>query len=286
MGTRMPLRRQWLGWFGWCRCGAGAPASRARGLIPALSRRRGPLLGLHPPRVRRPGKGGRPRVLHRPHPGWPDGRPVGPYFEGQPGPLRIPHVDALAVVDVDHRHAVAVDVRSVQRSVVDRHPSALIKAQDQVRAGYPRVRDAQVGVQITPDDHLMARCEGLLGSVVPDRQYRRGWSTHYTSIGPRPECSPLDAPVTWLCLNLATHSCLIAGVGPLPMRVRHDSNVMGVNKVNSGSRSGAVWVAATKHRIPSRHRRPGYVAAHQVVAVVSVPAAKAEKRGGTHGWTR
>ena len=66
---------------------------------------------------------------------------------------------------------------------------------------------------------------------MPDRQYRRGGSTHYPSIGPQPECSPLDSPVTWLCLNLATHSLLIACVGPLPMRLRHDSNVMGVNKV-------------------------------------------------------
>jgi hypothetical protein len=71
---------------------------------------------------------------------------VGSDLEGQAGPLRIPDVDALAVVDVDHRHPVAVDVRSVQRAVVDCHPSALIEAQDQVRAGYPGIRDAQVGI--------------------------------------------------------------------------------------------------------------------------------------------
>jgi hypothetical protein len=106
-------------------------------------------------------------------------------LEGQPGPLRIADVDALAVVQVDHRHPVAVDVRSVQRAVVDRHPAALIEAQDQVRAGYPGIRDAQVGVQITPDDHLMARRERMLGPVVPNCQYGRGRSTHYISIGPR-----------------------------------------------------------------------------------------------------
>jgi hypothetical protein len=71
---------------------------------------------------------------------------VGSDLEGQPGPLRIPHIDALAVVDIDHRHAVAVDVRSVQRSVVDRHPSALVETQDQMFAGYPWVRDVQVGM--------------------------------------------------------------------------------------------------------------------------------------------
>jgi hypothetical protein len=71
---------------------------------------------------------------------------VGSDLEGQPRPLRIPHVDALAVVDVDHRHPVAVDVRSVQRAVVDCHPPALIEAQDQVLAGYPGIREAQVGV--------------------------------------------------------------------------------------------------------------------------------------------
>ena len=88
--------------------------------------------------------------------------------EGQPWPLRIPHVYALAVVDVDDRHPVAVDVGPVQRAVVDGQPAALIEAQDQVRARDPRVRDAQVGVLITSDDNLMTRCEGTLGPVVPN----------------------------------------------------------------------------------------------------------------------
>ena len=125
-----------------------------------------------------------------------------------------------------------------------------------MRPGDSRVGDAQVGIQITPDDHLVARGEGLLGSVVPDGQYGRGGSTHYPSIGPRPECSPLDSPVTWLCLNLATHSLRIACVGPLPMRVRHDSNVMGVNKVKSGSRFG--WVHDV-HRLGIDKRKGGAV---------------------------
>jgi hypothetical protein len=88
--------------------------------------------------------------------------------EGQPWPLRIPHVDALAVVDVDDRHPVAVDVGPVQRPVVDGQPAALVEPQDQVRARNPWVGDPQVGVLITPDDNLMTCCEGTLGPVVPN----------------------------------------------------------------------------------------------------------------------
>jgi hypothetical protein len=87
-------------------------------------------------------------------------------------------------MDVDDGHPVAVDVGPVQRAVVDRQPAALVEAQYQVRTGYPRVRDAQVGVLVTPDDHLVARREGTLGPVVPNFQDRRGGSTHYSSIGP------------------------------------------------------------------------------------------------------
>ena len=104
-------------------------------------------------------------------------------LEGQPRSLRIADVDALAVVDVDDRHPVAVDVGPVQRAVVDRQPSALIEAQDQVRAGDPRIRDAHVGVHVAPDDHLVACREGTLGPVVPNCQDGRGGSSHYSSIG-------------------------------------------------------------------------------------------------------
>jgi hypothetical protein len=76
--------------------------------------------------------------------------------------LRVSDVDALAVVNVDDRHPVAVDVGPVQRAVVDRQPPALIEPQYQVRAGDPRIGNPQVGVQVTPDDHLVARSEGTL----------------------------------------------------------------------------------------------------------------------------
>jgi hypothetical protein len=124
--------------------------------------------------------------------------------------LRIPDVDALAVVDVDDRHPVAVDVGAVQRAVIDCQPSALIEPQNQVRAGDPRIRDAQVGVQVTPDDHLVARREGTLGPVVPNCQDRRGGSIHYSSIGPPSERVPWDSPVTSIYFDLATHSFFIA----------------------------------------------------------------------------
>jgi hypothetical protein len=53
-------------------------------------------------------------------------------FEAQLGSAGIADVDALAVLDVDHRPAVAVDEGPVHRAVVDRQPLALFEAQDQV----------------------------------------------------------------------------------------------------------------------------------------------------------
>jgi hypothetical protein len=103
---------------------------------------------------------------------------LGAELEGQPRSGGVADVDALAVVDIDHRHPVAIDIGSVQGTVVDRQPTALVEAQDQMRTGNARIRDAQVSVQVTPDDHLVAWREGTLGPVVPDGQGRRGWSTH------------------------------------------------------------------------------------------------------------
>ena len=93
-------------------------------------------------------------------------------------------------MNVDDRHPVAVEVGPVERTVVDRQPPALIKPQYQVRAGYPRIGDAQVGVQVTPDDDLVACREGTLCPVVSNCQERRGGSTHYSSIGLRRERAP------------------------------------------------------------------------------------------------
>jgi hypothetical protein len=174
----------------------GTAASGVPGLGSALAaglgtRRHRRLRGIRLLWNRGPGKRGRPGIRRRPRLGWSAGLPVlGTDRKGQPRPLRIPHVNALAVVDVDDRHSVAVDVGPVQRAVVDCQPSAVIEAQYQMGAGYPGVRDAQVGVQVAPDNHLMACSEGTLGAVVPDCQHRRGRSTHYSSIGPRRQWAP------------------------------------------------------------------------------------------------
>ena len=66
----------------------------------------------------------------------------------------------------------------------------MIEPQDQVLAGDPRIGDTQVGVHVTPDDHLVACGERTLGPVVPNCQDRRGGSTHNSSIGRRLEWAP------------------------------------------------------------------------------------------------
>jgi hypothetical protein len=52
---------------------------------------------------------------------------VAPNLERQQRTIGVSDVDALAVVDVDYRHAAAVDVSPVQRTVVDRQPPALVE---------------------------------------------------------------------------------------------------------------------------------------------------------------
>jgi hypothetical protein len=54
---------------------------------------------------------------------------VVPDLERQQWPVGVSDVDALAVADVDYRHSPAVDVRPVQRTVVDCQPPALVEAQ-------------------------------------------------------------------------------------------------------------------------------------------------------------
>jgi hypothetical protein len=90
---------------------------------------------------------------------------VAPDLEGQLRPVGISNVDALAVVDVDHRHPAAVDESPVERTVVDRQPPALVKAQQQMGARNQRVRDAHVGAEIAPDHHVMTGCEGAFRAV-------------------------------------------------------------------------------------------------------------------------
>jgi hypothetical protein len=81
-------------------------------------------------------------------------------FERQLWPIGVSDVDALAVVDVDHRYTAAVDVRPVQRSVVDGQPPTLVEPEQKMSTRNQRVRDAHVGPEVAPDHHVMARCEG------------------------------------------------------------------------------------------------------------------------------
>ena len=92
-------------------------------------------------------------------------------FEGDPRPVGLADVDALAVLDVDLRHPLAVDEHPVERVVVDRHPAALVEAQQHMRTGDQRVGHPQVGAQVAADDDVAARGETALGSVGPNRQH-------------------------------------------------------------------------------------------------------------------
>ena len=95
----------------------------------------------------------------------PAGHPhVASHLESQLRPVGIADVDDLTVVDVDHWHPAPVDVRPVQRPIVDSQPVALFEAQQQMRARNQRMRDAHVGPEVTSDDHVMARCKSTLGS--------------------------------------------------------------------------------------------------------------------------
>jgi hypothetical protein len=66
-------------------------------------------------------------------------------LESQLRPIGIADIDGLTVVDVDHRRPAPVDVGSVQRTIVDGQPAALIETQQQVCPGDQRMRDAYVG---------------------------------------------------------------------------------------------------------------------------------------------
>lgn len=105
--------------------------------------------------------------------------------EGQPRSLWVTDVNALAVVDIDDRHPIAVEIGPVQRAVVDCQPAPLVETQEQVRTRDPWIGDAHVGPRVAADDHLVAGGEGSLGPVVPNCQDGWGGSSHYSSIGVR-----------------------------------------------------------------------------------------------------
>jgi hypothetical protein len=91
-------------------------------------------------------------------------------LEGHRRPVRVADIHPLAVLDVGGRYPTVVDVQTIEAAVVDRDPPALIEAQYQMDPGNQRVRDADVGPQVTPDDHIVAGCEGPFGSLVPHGQ--------------------------------------------------------------------------------------------------------------------
>ncbi|GAB7150779.1 hypothetical protein LRC537489_40270 [Mycobacterium riyadhense] len=84
------------------------------------------------------------------------------HLEGDVRPVRPSEVDDQPVVDVNPRHPAAVDEDPVRRTVVDCDPARLLEPQQQVHAVNQGVRDAQVGVKITPDRHIRARREAAL----------------------------------------------------------------------------------------------------------------------------
>ncbi len=210
----------------------GAARPRTAG-VPARGHLR--LKGIRLLGQRGPRQGGRPGVPRRPRLARPVVfTPLRADGKGQPRSPGIADVDALAVVNVDDGHPVAVQVGPVERTVVDCQPPSLIEAQDQVRPRDSGIRDAHVGLGVAPDDHFVAGGEGTLGPVVPNRQEGRGGAGHYSSIGRRRACSPSDSPVIWLCLGAATHSYLIACGRQSPTPIRHHSNVGTARRTVSG----------------------------------------------------
>ena len=107
-------------------------------------------------------------------------------LEGQRRPVRIADVDAQAVLDVDHGHALVVDEQPVEAAVVDGDPSALVESDDEVRAGDQGMCHADVGAKVTPDRYIVARGERALGSLVPHGQHRWGWSAHHDQLYRQP----------------------------------------------------------------------------------------------------
>ena len=66
--------------------------------------------------------------------------------ENEPRPIRQAEVEALAVPNIERRHPLAVGEYPVLAVVVERDPPAVVEAQQHVRAGDERVRDAYIGV--------------------------------------------------------------------------------------------------------------------------------------------
>lgn len=98
---------------------------------------------------------------HRLGLGWASRHPhVPPHLEAQERTVGVSDVQALAVIDLDHGYATAVDERLVQRIVVDRQPSALIETQEEMSTRDQRMGDPHIGAQVSSDHHVVARCEG------------------------------------------------------------------------------------------------------------------------------
>lgn len=118
---------------------------------------------------------------------WPPGRAlVAAHLEGERGTVRIADVDAQAVLDVDHGHALVVDKQPVEAAVVDGDPSALLESHNEMRAGNQGMCHADVGAKVTPDRYIVARGERALGSVVPHGQHRWGCSGHHNQLYRQP----------------------------------------------------------------------------------------------------
>ena len=107
------------------------------------------------------------------------------HFEGDPRTVGLADVDRLAVVDVDDRNPLPVEVDAVQRVVVDRQPPPLIEAQQHVRAGDQRVRHAQVGPEVAAHDHVAASGETTFGPVRSSRQHGLLRSSHHIQVRSR-----------------------------------------------------------------------------------------------------
>ena len=99
-------------------------------------------------------------------------------LEGHPRAVGVADVDVLAVLNVDGRHAAAVDEHAVEAAVVDRDPPALVEAQHKMRSRDQGVGDSHIGPKVAAYHDIATRRECARRSVVPNGQRWWCWSTH------------------------------------------------------------------------------------------------------------
>lgn len=99
-------------------------------------------------------------------------------LEGQHRSLGVGEVDLHPVLNVDGAHLPAIDVHPVEAAVIDANPAPMVEPQNQMFTRDQRVGNPYVGLDVAPDDDVVAGRERARRSVVPHSQRGRCWSAH------------------------------------------------------------------------------------------------------------